>query len=123
MLTHSSIGTVMKHSTALPIPVRRALRKLGSDIKDGRKRRRITMELMAERANITRSTLSKIEEGAPSVSMGRYASVLFSLGMIDQLKGMVDANNDLVGRRLEEEHLPKRVRPPKNNRYRKDNEH
>ena len=100
----------MGHKTKLPIPVLKALRKLGQDISDARRRRRITMELMAERAGIVRTTLGKIEKGSATVSMGGYASVLFVLGMTDRLNDLVDANHDLTGRILEEEHLPKRVR-------------
>jgi len=93
----------------MPIPVQRALRKLGQDIRDGRRRRRIPMALMAERAGMVRVTLAKIEKGDPSVSLGGYASVLFVLGLIDRLKDLADANHDLIGRRLEEEALPKRI--------------
>lgn len=96
----------------LPIPVRRALRKFGQDISDGRRRRRIPLELMAERAGLSRATLGKIEKGDPSVSLGRYASVLFVLGLTEQLSGLADANIDTVGRMLEEENLPKRIRIP-----------
>ena len=44
----------MTLGTMLPIPVQRALRKLGQDISSARRRRRIPMPLMAERAGMTR---------------------------------------------------------------------
>ncbi len=96
----------------LPIPVRKALRKLGQDLSDGRRRRRIPLELMAERAGLSRATLGKVEKGDPSVSLGRYANVLFVLGLTERLSGLADANFDTVGRMLEEENLPKRIRLP-----------
>ncbi|MCP4395571.1 MAG: helix-turn-helix domain-containing protein [Alphaproteobacteria bacterium] len=102
----------MSNKTNFPIPMQKAMRKLGKDISDARRRRRITMELMAERAGISRRTLVKIEKGEPTVSMGGYASVIFALGMTDRLKDLMDASYDLTGRELEEEHLPKRVRRP-----------
>ena len=43
----------MKKRANLPIPALRALRKLGKDISDARRRRRITIELMAERAGLS----------------------------------------------------------------------
>lgn len=94
----------------LPIPVNRALRKLGKDIRTARIRRRITMELMAKRASISRTTLTKIEKGDPSVSLGTYATVIFILGLVTNLVHLLDANRDELGRDLEEENLPKRVR-------------
>jgi transcriptional regulator with XRE-family HTH domain len=102
----------MAKKTNLPIPVQKALRKLGQDISDSRRRRRIPMALMTERAGISRATLGKIEKGDPSVSLGGYASVLFALGLTDRLGDLADANHDVVGRRLEEENLPKRIRLP-----------
>lgn len=103
----------MKKSINLPVPVMKALRKLGQDISDARRRRRISVQLMMERADISKSTLLKIEKGDPSVAMGRYASILFVLGMTARLSDLVDSVHDLIGRNLEEEYLPKRIRLPK----------
>ncbi len=50
--------------------VRRTLRKLGSDIHDARRRRRLPMGVIAERAFTSRSTLQRIEAGDPGVGMG-----------------------------------------------------
>jgi hypothetical protein len=44
------------------------------------------------------------------VSIGGYASVLFSLGMIERLRDIADASHDLTGQMLADERLPKRVR-------------
>jgi len=102
----------MKTMTNLPIPVIKTLRKVGQDINDARRRRRITIKLMAERASLSRATIGKIEKGDQTTSMGGYASVLFVLGMEDRLNDLVDSVHDLVGRRLEDEKLPQRVRIP-----------
>ncbi len=94
----------------LPIPVRRVLRKLGEDIRNARRRRRIPVAIMAERASISRTTLSKVEKGEPGVSIGTYATVLFTLGLADRFASLADTNTDAVGRELEEERLPQRIR-------------
>jgi len=101
-----------KPSSMLPTPVTRALRKLGSDIRDARRRRRIPAEIAAERASISRTTLVKIEKGEPGVAIGNYAIVLFVMGMTDRLADLADARNDAVGLQLDEEHLPQRIRRP-----------
>lgn len=95
---------------AWPIPVRRALRKFGHNLRDARRRRRIPVAVMAERASISRVTLNKAEKGAPGVSMGTYASLLFVLGMTERLADLADPKNDPVGLELEEEQLPQRIR-------------
>ncbi|MFA9478936.1 helix-turn-helix domain-containing protein [Phycisphaerales bacterium AB-hyl4] len=94
----------------LPLPVRRAMRKLGQDIRDARRRRRISTAIMAERASISRTTLHKVERGDPSVSFGTYATVLFVLGLTERLAEVADVRSDAVGLELEEENLPQRIR-------------
>ena len=93
-----------------PVPVRRALSKLGDDIRDARRRRRIPMALLAERASISRTTLANIEKGDAGVSLGNYARALFSLGLLDRLADLVDARHDDTGLAIERERLPKRIR-------------
>jgi DNA-binding XRE family transcriptional regulator len=100
-------------SVTLPIPVKRALRKLGEDIRDARRRRRIPAAIAAERASISRMTLLKIEKGDPGVALGIYATVLFVMGMVDRLSEVADPRHDSVGLQLEEEHLPQRIRTPR----------
>src|SRR5712671_4049666 len=99
-----------RSSVVMPLPVRHALRKLGRDIRDARRRRRIPAAIAAKRASISRTTLVKIEKGDPGVAMGSYATVLFVIGMAERLADTADAKHDSVGLRLEEEHLPQRIR-------------
>jgi transcriptional regulator with XRE-family HTH domain len=100
-------------SSTLPIPVRRAVRKLGQDIRDARLRRRIPTKILAERASISRMTLYNVENGDVNVSMATYATILFVLGMVDRVGDLADASEDTLGRQLEEERLPKRIRLPR----------
>lgn len=102
----------MKPVSPLPLPAKRALRKLGQDIRDARRRRRIPMELFAERARISRTTLTKVEKGDESVAIGIYAAVMFVLGLVDSLANLADAGGDELGRSIEERNLPQRVRLP-----------
>jgi transcriptional regulator with XRE-family HTH domain len=102
----------MDHKST-PFPVRRALKKLGQDLSDARKRRRIPMHLAAERASISRMTLSKIEKGDEGVSIGAYARILFVMGLIHALADLADVRFDKLGLDLEAEKLPKRIRFPR----------
>jgi hypothetical protein len=99
--------------TILPMAVRRALHKLGGDIRDARLRRRIPVAVAAERASIGRSTLNRVEKGDPNVALGIYATVLFVLGLVDRIGDLADARTDTTGLQLDEERLPKRIRTPK----------
>jgi transcriptional regulator with XRE-family HTH domain len=103
----------MRNTPPMPLPVKRALTKLGTDIKSARLRRRITMELMAERAFISRGTLQKVEKGDPSTSLGVYATILFILGLGDRIGTLAEPSTDSLGLELDEQRLPKRVRRSK----------
>lgn len=92
-----------------PAAVRRALRKLGADIRDARRRRRLPMAVVAERAFTSRSTLQKIEAGDTNVSIGIYAAVLQALGLLEGLSQVADIGNDSVGQALASADLPKHI--------------
>lgn len=92
-----------------PSSVRRALRKLGADIKDARRRRRLPMAVVAERAFTSRSTLQRVEAGDTNVSVGIYAGVLQALGLLDGLSEVADIANDSVGQALASADLPRHV--------------
>lgn len=67
-------------------------------------------------------TLFKVEKGDPGVAFGTYATVLFVLGMLDRLADVADPRYDTLGRELEEEHLPQRIRLPKRTPAKKEAE-
>lgn len=99
----------MKNQTKLPIPVNKALQKLGADLKEARIKRRLTMALVEERAGITHATLTKVEKGNAGVSIGIYTKVMFVLGLIDNVYNLAEPDNDVVGKMYDKENLPKRV--------------
>jgi DNA-binding XRE family transcriptional regulator len=104
---------MMQSSTleSLPPAVRRSLGKLGADIATARRKRNLTVEMMAERVGAAKTTYLKVEKGAPSVSMGIYAMALFVLGFGDAIGEFIDPRRDDVGLLLDVDRLPKRVRP------------
>src|ERR1700677_4891640 len=95
-----------RSSIVMPLPVRHALRKLGHDIRDARRRRRIPVAIAAQRASISKTTWLKVEKGDPGVLAGTYVTVLFVLGLVDRVAQLADPGTDTVGLRLEEEQLP-----------------
>ena len=81
------------------------LEKVGENIKLARKRRKLTTIQVAERADINRSTLTEIEKGNPSVSMGAYFNTLRVLGLQDDFLKL--AADDEYGRKLQDIELVK----------------
>lgn len=96
-----------------PPAARRAIRKLGDDIRTARLRRNLSMEIVADRAATTRSTLTRIEKGDPAVGIGIVAAVLQALNLLDGLEGLADASNDSLGLSISRTNLPKRSYSPR----------
>ena len=88
------------------------LEQMGEQIKLARLRRRLSTELVAERAGISRATLWNVEKGSPSVAIGIYAAVLHALGNMDN-DFLLVAKDDELGRTLQDLELPMRRRAPK----------
>ncbi|MCE5319299.1 MAG: helix-turn-helix transcriptional regulator [Parachlamydia sp.] len=97
----------------LPLPVERTLKKFGADIRIARLKRGLTIEMMAERIGIHRTTYGKIEKGDPMVGLGAYAATLFVLGFGTPLGELIDQRKDDTGLLLDLEKLPKRIRSKK----------
>jgi transcriptional regulator with XRE-family HTH domain len=97
----------------IPPRLRRSLGKLGADIALGRRKRGLTVEMMAERIGVSRGTYLRVEKGDPTVAMGTYAMALFVLGLGTPLADLADARNDEQGLLLDAERVPKRVRARK----------
>jgi len=84
---------------------------LGQRLKDARLRRRFSMQTVCARMGISRPTLGKVEKGDPSVAFGIYVQLLRVLGLVGDLS--LIAKEDVLGRRLQDESLPQRLRAPR----------
>lgn len=94
----------MKNAVLLPRQ-KRILARLGDNIRLARLRRNITAELLAERANIGRTTLWNLEKGNANVSLTTLIRVLSALGMAEELGQL--AKDDVLGRKLQDIKLMK----------------
>ena len=104
----------MKKESFVDYETKGVLAQMGCQIKLARLRRRLPADLVSERANISRSTLNKIEKGSSSVSIGAYAAVLHALGDLE--KDLLNIAKDEAFDRLAEDNeikIPKRIRKTK----------
>ena len=85
--------------------------KMDTRIKKARLRRNIMAEKLAEQVGISKGTLSAIEQGVPTVSIGAYAEVLSALDMVNDLNSIAV---DIEGKKnYQEEQLRQRKRATK----------
>ena len=89
----------------------RLLRELGQRLREARLRRRLSVSQVAERAQVSRPTLNKVEQGDPTVTMGTYMRVLTVLGLERDVGSL--ALEDPVGRRLQGAQLAVPRRAPR----------
>jgi|SRR5680860_1575403 len=100
-----------KRKVVLLPKARRILAELGENIKLARLRRKLSAAQVAERANMSRPTLSGIEKGSESISIGYYISVLQVLGLEKDLLNV--AKDDILGRKIQDAKLTVKERAPK----------
>ena len=101
---------IANNSSTIPPAIHDALLRLGADLNTARRRRRLALSYLAERAGTTRQTISRIERGDPRVAMGTWAAVLLDLKLLPRLAELGVPGNDFQARFLERQHLPQRVR-------------
>lgn len=90
----------------MPRALKQYLELMGEQIMLARKRRHLSMQDIADRATVTRMTVSKVEHGDPTVSMGIYARILFALNLEKDIT--LIAANDPLGRQLQDAELLRR---------------
>jgi transcriptional regulator with XRE-family HTH domain len=97
-------------SDVLPARLKRSLTKFGRDLALARRKRHLTLEMMAERVGVSKATYQRVEKGDPTVTFGAYAMALFVLGFGEPFGDMADVSHDQLGLSLDVQRVPKRVR-------------
>ena len=92
-----------------PIPVSRAMRTIAANLDLARRQQRITLDLLAERANLSVPTVRRLlNEGAGTFE--NFLRVARILGLLQGVEDATDPLNTPIGRALAEQDVPKRVR-------------
>lgn len=105
IMTKNTMGT------KLPRKLERNMEIVGEQIKQARLRRNLSIAQVAERATCSPRTVSRIEQGSATVSIGIYLRVLFALQLEDDI--LLLAKEDELGRRLQDLALTNRQRASK----------
>jgi transcriptional regulator with XRE-family HTH domain len=82
----------------LPTAILRSAREIGEDYAGWRKILGLTAEQVADRADITRETLRKLEHGDPTVSFHVVLRVARALGLLETVTEALDPLSTDLGR-------------------------
>jgi len=99
----------MARTITTPVEVQRRIEALGERLRLARLRRGLSGAQLAEKAGINRDTLSALEHGRPTVTLGAVATVLWALGLDGTLERAADPDADLHGKALEAARRPQRA--------------
>jgi len=97
----------------LPLPVDRAIKKLGADLSLARRRRNMTQAMLAERLGTSVMTVRRMEDGRPGTALQYLARALHVFGELEKLNVLLDSAHDTVGLMLMDARVPARVHKPK----------
>ena len=97
--------------TKLPRKLKQKMQVVGEQIKLARLRRNLSIAQVAERATCSPLTVSRIEKGVPTVAIGIYLRVLYTLQLDDDILSL--AKDDELGRALQDMNMIPRKRASK----------
>lgn len=97
-----------------PVPAqsRIAAERIGENLATWRKLLGLTSQQVAERAAVSRATVSRLENGDASVSFATFLNVCRALQTLGPVVDATDPYETDLGRARADQQLPQRVRRP-----------
>lgn len=103
--------TMQRMLAKLPRKLQVNLQITGEQIRLARLRRDLSISQVAERATVSDLSVSRVEKGLPTVSMGIYLRVLYALQLEEDI--LLLAKDDAMGKALQDLRLKPRQRASK----------
>lgn len=94
----------------VPMRTRLAAKGIGENLAAWRKLRSLTVQQMADKADVSRATISRLEKGDPSIAFHTVLNVCNALGITDAVLTATDPYETDFGRAQADRSLPQRVR-------------
>lgn len=95
------MGVMDRRRSPIPYEAGKELQELGSNLKTARLRRNMTLEEVAGRIGVHRTTLAQAERGDPAVMAGTYVAALWVYGLTKELADLAAPERDAEGQALE----------------------
>jgi transcriptional regulator with XRE-family HTH domain len=101
----------IRQKSAFPDSLATQLSELGQALTRMRTARRMTQAAAAERVGISRNTLSRIENGDPSIAVGQIVRYMDALGRVDLIERLIADISDPAVTQLTAREQTQRARP------------
>lgn len=98
----------MKRPT--PAKIKLSAKDIANSVVTWRKLLGLTAQQLADKANVSRGTIARLEKGDPSVSFETVLGVSTALGITDRVIDAFDPYETDFGRIRSDQNLPQRVR-------------
>lgn len=87
------------------------VKKIGQNIQIARKRRKLTLTKLSANSTVSISVIRRIEDGDPSVGIGKVLSVLDVLGLLDGISQIASPELDREQTLKEIQELREKAKP------------
>ena len=94
----------------VPMATRLAARRIGENLSTWRRLYGLSSQQVAERAAVSRSTVSRLENGDPTVSFATFLNVCRAVGILDAISTATDPYETDLGRARADTAIPQRIR-------------
>lgn len=94
----------------VPMATRLAARRIGENLSTWRRLYGLSSQQVAERAAVSRSTVSRLENGDPTVSFATFLNVCRAVGILDAISAATDPYETDLGRARADTAIPQRIR-------------
>lgn len=92
------------------VRLKRASRQFGQDINTWRRIQNLTVEDVARRSGLSKSTVMRLEKGDPGVSLGAILAITQAFGQLELMESSMDPMKTSLGQLRLRDRLPHRVR-------------
>ena len=94
----------------VPMATKLAARRIGENLSTWRRLYGLSSQQVAERAAVSRSTVSRLENGDPTVSFATFLNVCRAVGVLDAISTATDPYETDLGRARADTAIPQRIR-------------
>jgi len=101
----------------MPAVLESAIVEFGIKLQTARKRRKLSLQQVADKLGLGVRAVSDAEKGKPTTAVSTYIGLLWVYGLLGDMKNVASPLNDIEGLRLEAARKNKSIKPELDNDF------